>query len=228
MEVKPMLETPGQATRGASFSEERRYRRGGWTDRESQDGRKAQGAATRAALLDAARGLFGTNGYGDTSIDAVVAAAGVTKGAVYHHFQSKEGLFAAVYEDVQIEVSDLVVAEFLRPDPWDALIVGCNLWIDAHLAPEVRRITLRDARAVLGWDKVREVEARFGAVPLRGVLRRAIRTGLIESHPLRPLALMIMGALSESCLYVADADDPDEARSEVRALVLLLVSGLRV
>jgi AcrR family transcriptional regulator len=208
-EVKPSVELPGE-------------------DRQQgRKGRAAQGIATREALVDAARTLFGERGYPGTSIDEVVARAGVTKGAMYHHFQGKEDLFAAVYEQIQHEVSDRVVAEFLEPDPWEALVVGSNLWIDAHLDPAVRRIVLRDARAVLGWDAVREVEARFGAVPLRGVLRRAIRKGLVDPQPLRPLALMLMGALSESCLYVADSDDPEAARAEVGDLVLRLLVGLR-
>jgi AcrR family transcriptional regulator len=192
-----------------------------------RDSRKAQGTATRTSLLEAARTLFGDQGYADTSLDEVVSLAAVTKGALYHHFSGKEDLFAAVYEQVQREVSDRVVAEFLEPDPWDALIVGSNLWIDAHLDPAVRRIALRDARAVLGWDAVRDVESRFGAVPLRGVLRRATRTGVIDTQPLRPLALMLMGTLSEACLYVADADDPEAARLEVGDLVLRLLIGLR-
>ena len=105
----------------------------------------------------------------------------MTKGALYHHFQGKEDLFAAVYEEVQREVSDQVVAEFLRPDPWEALVQGCELWIDANLDPVVQRIVMRDARAVLGWDTVRDVEARYGAVPLRGVLRRAMRLKKIRT-----------------------------------------------
>jgi AcrR family transcriptional regulator len=177
-------------------------------------------------LLDAARVLFARQGFADTSVDEIVAAAAVTKGALYHHFKNKEGVFAAVYEQVQREVSDLVVAEFLRPDPWEALKLGCELWIDAHLDPGVQRIALRDARAVLGWEAVRDVEARFGAVPLRGVLRRAIRVGIIEPVPLRPLALMIMGALNEACFYVAEADDYEEARGTVRDMTGLLLSGL--
>jgi AcrR family transcriptional regulator len=179
-------------------------------------------------LLVAALELFGTEGFADTSLDDVVARAQVTKGALYHHFGSKERLFAAVYEQLQHDVSDRVVEEFLLPDPWQALVVGCNLWIDAHVDPAVQRIVLRDARAVLGWQAVREVENRFGVVPLRAVLRRALRVGMIAPAPLRPLALMIMGGLSEACFYIADADDPGVAREEVRALVQTLLDGIAV
>lgn len=188
--------------------------------------RAAQGVATRAALLATAHRLFGSRGFADTSLDDVVAGAGVTKGALYHHFRSKEDLFAAVYEQVQHEVSDRVVAEFLRPDPWEALQLGCELWIDAHLDPAVQRIAMRDARSVLGWEAVRDVEARYGAVPLRGVLRRATRAGIVGPLPLRPLALLLMGALTEACFYVADADDTEAAGAEVRSLVTLMLAGL--
>jgi AcrR family transcriptional regulator len=190
-------------------------------------GRAAQGAATRAALLSAGRRLFGDQGFADTALDQVVAEAGVTKGALYHHFRGKEELFAAVYEQVQRDVSDRVVEEFLRPDPWESLVLGCELWIDAHLDPAVQRIVLRDGRAVLGWEVVRDVETRYGAVPLRGVLRRAVRGGVIEEQPLRPLALSLMGALNEVCLYVAEAEDPATALEETRALVRRLLVGLR-
>ncbi len=190
--------------------------------------RAAQGAATRASLLQAAGELFGSEGFADTSLDDVVARAQVTKGALYHHFGSKEGLFAAVYEQLQRDVSDRVVEEFLLPDPWEALVVGCNLWIDAHVDLAVQRIVLRDARAVLGWQVVREVENRFGVVPLRAVLRRARRVGMIAPVPLRPLALIIMGGLTEACFYVADADDPVAAREEVRSLVQTLLEGVTV
>ncbi|HXX89650.1 MAG TPA: TetR/AcrR family transcriptional regulator [Acidimicrobiales bacterium] len=191
-----------------------------------ESARVAQGATTKASLLAAARELFGDQGFADTSLDQVVARAGVTKGALYHHFRGKEDLFAAMYEQVQHEVSDRVVTEFLRPDAWEALQVGCDLWIDAHLDACVQRIAMRDARAVLGWDAVRNVESRFGAVPLRGVLRRAIRQGKIAPIPLRPLALMLMGTLTEACFYVADADDQERARDEVRSLVHRVLAGL--
>ncbi len=190
--------------------------------------RVAQGAATRGALVASARRLFGDKGFAATSLDEIVADAHVTKGALYHHFSGKDDLFAAVYEEVQRDVSDKVVAEFLRPEPWEALILGCELWIGAYLDPAVQRIVMRDARAVLGWEKVRDVEARFGAVPLRGALRRAMRTKRIRPLPLRPLALMLMGALNEACFYVAGADDQLAARNDVRTLAEALVNGLAV
>jgi AcrR family transcriptional regulator len=196
---------------------------------EVKDKRVAQGDATRTALLGAARKLFGESGYGDTSTDEIVAAAGVTKGALYHHFGGKEDLFRAIVEQVQHEVSDHAVAEFLAPDSWQALVRGCTLWIDAHLDPAVRRIVLQDARAVLAWDDVRAIENRYGAVALRGALRKAVHAGVIrEDQPLRPLALLLLGALSEACLYIADADDPDAARAECLDLITQMLTAFRV
>ncbi len=110
---------------------------------------------------------------------------------MYHHFDGKEGLFRAVFEQVYREVTDQAAAEFLGPDSWEALLAGCALWIDAHLDPAVRRIVLQDARAVLGWDEVRAIENRFGAVALRGALRKAMHAGVLERQPLRPLALLL-------------------------------------
>src|SRR5215472_12012371 len=117
--------------------------------------RVAQGEATKGALVAAARELFGDQGYARASVDEIVAAAGVTKGALYHHFTDKESLFRAVYERVQLQVSDQAVAEFLQPDSWEALVGGCRLWVDAHLDPAVRQISLTDAKAVLGWEGAR-------------------------------------------------------------------------
>src|SRR5580692_2556158 len=193
-----------------------------------QDRRVAQGDATRASLIKAARELFGEKGYVDTSIDEIVARAGVTKGAVYHHFDGKEGLFRAVFEQVHTEVTDQAAAEFLGPDSWTALLNGCALWIDAHLDPAIRTIALQDARAVLGWDDVRAIENRFGAVALRGALRKAMHAGVLERQPLRPLALLLSGALGEGCLYISESDEPERARGEVRALITRMLAAFRV
>lgn len=86
----------------------------------------------------------------------------------------------------------------------------------------------QDARAVLGWDDVRGIENRFGAVALRGALREAMHAGVLEPRPLRPLALLLMGALGEGCLYIAESDDPAVARTEVLALITRMLSAFRV
>ena len=192
-----------------------------------KDKREAQGDATRLALVTAARDLFGERGYAATSIEEVAARAGVTKGAVYHHFGGKANLFQEVYEEVMREVSDQVVSVFLEPDHWTALAAGCQLMIDAQLDPAVRRIALHDARSVLSYDVLHMIESRYGAVGIRGALRKAMHGGVIERQPLRPLALLLSGALSAACFYVADAEDPAQARDEVGRLVVRILEGLK-
>lgn len=190
--------------------------------------RKAQQAAlTRAALLDAGRALFGDVGFADTSTEDLARAAGVTKGALYHHFDGKDDLFRAVYESVKREIVEQVAPSFTERDPWKSLVDGCQATLDAHLDPSVRRIVLIDGPAVLGWEGVRDVELRYGAVVLRGALRKAMYAGVIERHPLVPLARLLNGALAEAISVVADSDDPVAARDEVGALVVRLLEGLQ-
>jgi AcrR family transcriptional regulator len=192
-----------------------------------RDKRVVQGAATRNALIESARDLFGTQGYADTSTDEIVARAGVTKGALYHHFRGKDDLFRSVFEQVQREVSDAAVVEFLGPDSWVALVDGCDLWVRAHLDASIRRIVMQDARSVLGADEVRAIENRFGVVALRGALRKAMHAGVLERQPLRPLALLLMGALTEACFYIADQQDQAAAQAEVAALITRMLSAFR-
>ena len=186
-----------------------------------------QGEATRQALLCAARELFGEGGYAETSIDEVAHAAKVTKGALYHHYDGKRELFGAVYEQVKREVSERAATAFLEPDPWEDLWAGCEAILDAHLDPAVRRILLYDAQAVLDADTIRHVENRYGAVVLRGALRRAIRSRVIQPLPLKTLALMLTGAILEGCMAIADADDPQQARADVGRVLTSILEGLR-
>ncbi|HVX68128.1 MAG TPA: helix-turn-helix domain-containing protein [Mycobacteriales bacterium] len=191
------------------------------------DKRAAQAAETRDALLAAARDLFGQQGYAATSTEEIVERAGVTKGALYHHFSDKLSLFKAVFEQVQLEVSDAAVAEFNQPDSWAALIAGCRLWVDAHADPAVRQILLVDARGVLGWEVAREIETRFSTVALRGALRKAMHSGVVTRQPLRPLAVMLIGALSEACFYIAANPDSPDTRTEVADLIVTLLGAFR-
>ncbi len=178
-------------------------------------------------MLTAARELFGSKGFAAASTEEIVAAAGVTKGALYHHFADKDALFRAVFEQVQRTVSDAAVVDFLQPDPWQALVDGCRHWVEAHDDPAVRQIAMIDARGVLGWEAARAIETRFSTVALRGALRKAMRNGVLVTMPLRPLSLMLTGALTEACLYVAEADDAVAAREAVGVLVESLLGGLR-
>jgi AcrR family transcriptional regulator len=186
-----------------------------------------QGEMTRQALLEAARTLFGERGYAATSLDEITSAAKVTKGALYHHFGGKQELFAAVYEQVKREVSERAATAFLEPDPWEDLCAGCQAMLDAHLNPPVRRILLHDAQAVLDADTIRRVENRYGAVVLRGALRRSIRAGVIQPLPLKTLALMLTGAILEGCMTIAHANDPNQAREDVGNVLTSILQGLR-
>ena len=152
----------------------------------------------------------------------------MTKGALYHHFSGKEDLFRAVFEQVQHEVSDQAVAEFLGSDSWEALLNGCSLWIDAHLDPTVGASSCRTpGRCWRGTTCApsRTVTARWRC---GGRCARRCTPGDIERRPLRPMALLVLGALSEGCLYIAEADDPDAARAEVALLVAEMLSGFRI
>lgn len=186
-----------------------------------------QGELTRQALLEAARALFGERGYAATSLDQVVQTANVTKGALYHHFDGKQELFGAVYKQVKREASERAATAFLEPDPWVDLCAGCHAMLDAHLDPLVQRIVLQDAPAVLDADTIRHVDTHYGAVVLRGALRRAIRAGIIRPLPLKTLALMLTGAILEGCMAIADSDDPSGARAEAGNVLTALLEGLR-
>jgi AcrR family transcriptional regulator len=191
----------------------------------------SKAAHTRRSLVVAARQLFGERGHAATSVDEIVRLAGVTKGALYHHFTDKDDLFRAVVEDVKGEVTTVVGAAFMEaasePDALDTVTRGCLAFIDAHRDPAVQRITILDARAVLDASTRRELDARYEVAVVRGALRRAARLGVIDPQPFGPLAHVIAGALSEACALLAEADDDEAVREEVRAVVSRLLEGLR-
>jgi AcrR family transcriptional regulator len=189
---------------------------------------------TRASLVTAARSLFGEKGYAATSVEEIVRTAGVTKGALYHHFRDKDDLFRAVVEDVKGDVTAVVGAAFLEaattpdePDALDTVTRGCLAFIEAHRDPAVQRITILDARSVLDAGVRRDLDARYEVAVIRGALRRAVRLGVIDPQPLGPLAHVLAGALGEACALLAETDDEDATREEIRAVVSRLLSGLR-
>jgi len=188
-------------------------------------------AATRAALIDAARPLFAEHGFGGVGTETIVRAAGVTRGALYHQFADKTELFAAVFEAVEEDIGKrigVVVLEAGAEDPVEAMRTGAGAWLDACAEPEVQQIVLLDAPAVLGWERWREIGMRYGMGLVEAVLGQAMEVGRVPRQPLRPLAHVVVGALDEAALYVARAEDPEEAGREARAVVDRLIAGLSV
>jgi AcrR family transcriptional regulator len=187
--------------------------------------------ATRRALIASARELFGSKGFAGTSVDEVVRHAGVTKGALYHHFRDKDDLFRAVIEEVKLEVTNAAAASYFEAvegsDAQESLLLTCLSLIDAHLDQAVQRITVLDARAVLSSSARRELDARYEVALLRGALRAAMRAGTVERQPIVPLAHILAGALTEACALIAEADDKVTARAEVGDVITRLLEGLR-
>jgi AcrR family transcriptional regulator len=189
--------------------------------------RQERGESTRESLVESARQLFGESGFNSTSLDEIVKRAGVTKGALYHHFSDKEELFKAVAESVRRETTTKLQDLFLVPDCFAALEAGCLAIFDAYLDPAVRQIVLTDARSVLSPAAYRDLQNRDESAFVRGTLRRAMREGVIETQPLRPLASMLTGAIGEACTLIGDSDDPGTARDEVGRVLSRLLAGLR-
>jgi AcrR family transcriptional regulator len=191
----------------------------------------ARSAATKDALVVAARPLFAAHGFGGVSTEAIVAAAGVTRGAMYHQFADKTELFAAVFEAVEAEVTGLVgsaVAGGGSTDPIEVMKLGAGTWLDACAEPEVQRIVLLEAPAVLGWERWREIGLQYGMGLVQALITHAISVGRIADQPVAPLAHVMIGALDEAALYVARAADPQRARREVGAVIDRLVDAFAV
>jgi AcrR family transcriptional regulator len=187
-----------------------------------------QSEATRALLLATAEGLFAARGYAGTATEDIVAGARVTRGALYHHFQDKRDLFRAVFIAVEERiVRNLAELAAAAPDAWTALRAGAHAFLDACLQPETQRIALVDAPSVLGWAEWREIDARYGLGLVQAAVKGAIDAGSIERQPVEPLSHLLLGALNEAALFIARAEDRQEARRTVGEGIDRLLDGLR-
>ncbi len=199
-------------------------------DREPPPGRKAeQSEATRAALIAAGRRLFGERGYEGVGTEEIVRAAGVTRGALYHHFGGKSDLLEAVFREVEEEMTTEIAAVALgsgSSGPLEAMQAGIGIFIDSCAEPAVQRIVLLDAPAVLGWDRCREIAMSYGLGLIEASIEASIEAGEIPPQPVKPLAHILMGALDEAAMLVARSDDP-ALRDEVTAVLGRLLESLR-
>lgn len=193
--------------------------------RRTQAGRSA---ATRDALVAAARRLFAGQGFAEVSTDSIVAAAGVTRGALYHQFADKTALFEAVLAAVEAGIAARLAGDVAAAgikDPVEALRHAMRTWLEICAEPEILRIALIDGPSVLGWAHWRQVCHQHVLGLVRMLLAEAIGTGLIRPQPALPLAHVLMGAADEAALYVAEAADRAQARAEMTGVLDRLLLG---
>lgn len=189
--------------------------------RRSQAQRRA---ATRRTLLDAARAVFRDQGYAGTTTEEVVRRAAVTRGALYHHFDDKRDLFRAVIEEIEIEIDQHVQsAAEGATDPVRAFIAGTDAFLDRCLEPDVKQIFLLDGPAVLGWQEWHAIDVKHAVVQIELGLQELISAGCLDPQPVRPLAILLHGALIEAALVIAAADQPEAERAALGASLLRLL-----
>jgi len=191
-------------------------------------------ADTRQALVEAARTLFTAQGFAATGTEEIVAAARVTRGALYHHFRDKTDLFRAVMEQIAREVAEhLIDAELSRPaapspaDAWEEVRDGLRAFLDlCVVTDDFQRIVLVEGPAVLGHEAWDELVARHGSTLLSEWLSRAVEQGRIARLPIQPLTRLLIAMISESSLYIARADDRTVARQEMGTVLDRFLAGL--
>jgi AcrR family transcriptional regulator len=186
-------------------------------------------AATRDALISAARRLWGERGYADVGTPEIATAAGVTRGAMYHQFADKAALFREVVEVVEQDVMTrmaTIVAESEATSPADAIRAAVDAWLEVSSDPEVRQLILLDAPSVLGWAGFRDVAQRYSLGMTEQLLAEAIKAGQLARQPTRPLAHVLIGALDEAAMAIATSDDHKRARRETRLVLHRLIDGM--
>lgn len=187
-----------------------------------------QSEATRRKLVRVGRDLFARRGFADVPTEELVRRAGVTRGALYHHFRDKRDLFATVVEAVEQDVTERVAeAALAESDPWEQQRAAIGAYLDVCLEPAVQRIVLVDAPSVLGVAAWREIEARYGLGLVSAGLQSVMEAGYIDEQPIEPLAHLLLGALTEGGLLIARAEDRGAARREVGDGLDRILQGLR-
>src|SRR6476659_8118797 len=172
-------------------------------------------AATIEAIVTSARHLVGTQGFAATTMDEIAEGAGVAKGAVYHHFKTKEAVFEAVFEQVSGDlVQDIDRAVRSEKDVLAAIVAGTQHYFAACAKGPSGQIILRDGPAVLGWERWREIDARHFGGKIPRALAAAMDAGLLERQPVEPLARLLLGAVTEAAVACAGRSDVLKAGNE--------------
>jgi AcrR family transcriptional regulator len=180
-------------------------------------------------LLRAGRDRFSSDGFAATSLDAVAAAGGVTKGSLYHHFSGKADLFEAVFEEEARSLTEQVAQVVAKErDPWKGAYAGVRAFLESAQDPAVQRIMFLDAPSVLGWERVREIDAEYGLALVRLALEQLIAGGQIRRQDTEILSHVLFGALLEAAQLIARARNQAVTRRKVERVLRQLLDGLAV
>ena len=190
--------------------------------------RQQYSASTKRALIDVAEALFTENGYAATSLDAIVAGARVTKGALYHHFSGKQALFEAVFERVEAKAARVIAMSLTgHPDPWTRARAGLGAFLEAVQQPGYRRIVIQEGPAVLGHERYREHEERSTIATVLDIVRAVLGPGEIDEELVETFARVLFGAMSAAGESVASAPDQTAAAERARTAIGFFLAGLR-
>jgi AcrR family transcriptional regulator len=188
--------------------------------------RKEMIAETRAKLIAAARYAFATQGYAEASMDEFTAQAGLTRGALYHHFGDKKGLMQAVISEIDAEMSDRLCAISSKAETaWQGFVDENIAYIQMALEPEIRRIMLLDGPAVLG-DPSNWPNQNACIRSMTASVQKLIDEGTIRDVDAEATARLVNGATLSAALWIAGAEDPQAASKKAAEAFLVMVSGL--
>jgi AcrR family transcriptional regulator len=191
-----------------------------------------QSKATIHNLLMVATQVFSQEGYAAASTEKIVRQAGVTRGALYHHFKNKKDLFLAVFKEAQREIGRRIESQAeAETDLWKQLVIGCRAFLEACSDPVLQQIVVIDAPSVLNWSVYREVDAQLpgsGLSLLKECLTELIQSNIIRPLPVDALAHLLSGAMDEAAVWIAQSPDPKETSKEAQNTLETLLTGLRL
>ena len=187
-------------------------------------------ASTKRALVDVAQDLFTEHGYSATSLDAIVAGAEVTKGALYHHFSGKQALFEAVFERVEENAAKAIHASLNgHDDPWEKALAGLRTALEVVREPAYRRVVIQEGPAVLGYTRFREQEERSTFGNVLDIVAAVLSAGgwSMEEEMVHTFARVFFGAMSAAGESVSSAQDPEAEAARVEAAISFILQGMR-
>ena len=189
-----------------------------------------QSRATTKKLVAAAAQEFSLRGYAEASTETIVRHAGVTRGALYHHFKGKKDLFFAVFKEAQRAIGRRIEAEVdALDDPWQQLVIGCQAFLQACTEPGIQQIVVIDAPAVLDWNAYREVDETLpgsGFSLLKQGLQELIDHNIIKPLSVDATAHLLSGAMDEAAVWIARCENLESALADAQRALESLLDGL--